>query len=215
MSQRPGAFAIYLEPWHPDVFDFLDLRKNHGSEEKVYASLYSLPSKLPDSYFHSLVYVLPVWSKCPRFIVHWVRVKLALLLEPNVIKILGGEGVCTWSRLCVSQGKRVFKCAYIFILSYRGPGTCSMHCGCQISSCVESSPMKTGHWCAPTSAPGWPTLGGRSLSVCRSSMRRREEPRRWWRHRSCGSPYSRLRLRRAHHTCCTKTPATERAINRY
>ena len=28
-----GAFAIYLEPWHADVFDFLDLRKNHGKEE--------------------------------------------------------------------------------------------------------------------------------------------------------------------------------------
>lgn len=39
VSQRPGAFAIYLEPWHPDVFDFLDLRKNHGSEEKVYDTL--------------------------------------------------------------------------------------------------------------------------------------------------------------------------------
>ncbi|KAJ8593956.1 ribonucleotide reductase alpha subunit [Rhizopogon salebrosus TDB-379] len=32
-NKRPGAFAIYLEPWHPDVFDFLDLRKNHGKEE--------------------------------------------------------------------------------------------------------------------------------------------------------------------------------------
>lgn len=32
--QRPGAFAIYLEPWHADVFDFLDLRKNHGKEEQ-------------------------------------------------------------------------------------------------------------------------------------------------------------------------------------
>lgn len=25
-----GAFAIYLEPWHADIFEFLDLRKNHG-----------------------------------------------------------------------------------------------------------------------------------------------------------------------------------------
>ncbi|KAK8854756.1 ribonucleoside-diphosphate reductase large chain [Kwoniella newhampshirensis] len=32
-NKRPGAFAIYLEPWHADVFDFLDLRKNHGKEE--------------------------------------------------------------------------------------------------------------------------------------------------------------------------------------
>lgn len=33
-NKRPGAFAIYLEPWHPDVFEFLDLRKNHGKEEQ-------------------------------------------------------------------------------------------------------------------------------------------------------------------------------------
>lgn len=32
-NKRPGAFAVYLEPWHADVFDFLDLRKNHGKEE--------------------------------------------------------------------------------------------------------------------------------------------------------------------------------------
>lgn len=32
-NRRPGAFAIYLEPWHADVFDFLELRKNHGKEE--------------------------------------------------------------------------------------------------------------------------------------------------------------------------------------
>merc|ERR1719512_528551 len=33
-NKRPGAFAIYLEPWHADIFDFLDLRKNHGKEEQ-------------------------------------------------------------------------------------------------------------------------------------------------------------------------------------
>jgi ribonucleoside-diphosphate reductase subunit M1 len=32
-NKRPGAFAIYLEPWHADVFEFIDLRKNHGKEE--------------------------------------------------------------------------------------------------------------------------------------------------------------------------------------
>ena len=32
-NKRPGAFAIYLEPWHADVFDFLDLKKNTGKEE--------------------------------------------------------------------------------------------------------------------------------------------------------------------------------------
>lgn len=32
-NKRPGAFCIYLEPWHCDVLDFLQLRKNHGKEE--------------------------------------------------------------------------------------------------------------------------------------------------------------------------------------
>ena len=33
-GKRKGSFAIYMEPWHADVFEFLDLRKNTGAEEK-------------------------------------------------------------------------------------------------------------------------------------------------------------------------------------
>ena len=32
-GKRKGSIAIYLEPWHPDIIAFLDLRKNHGKEE--------------------------------------------------------------------------------------------------------------------------------------------------------------------------------------
>ena len=32
-GKRKGAFAIYLEPWHADIIDFLQLKKNHGKEE--------------------------------------------------------------------------------------------------------------------------------------------------------------------------------------
>jgi ribonucleoside-diphosphate reductase subunit M1 len=32
-GKRKGSIAVYLEPWHPDVFEFLELRKNHGKEE--------------------------------------------------------------------------------------------------------------------------------------------------------------------------------------
>ncbi|MBL7783015.1 MAG: ribonucleoside-diphosphate reductase subunit alpha, partial [Saprospiraceae bacterium] len=32
-GKRKGAFAVYLEPWHADVFEFLELKKNHGKEE--------------------------------------------------------------------------------------------------------------------------------------------------------------------------------------
>jgi len=33
-GKRKGSFAMYIEPWHADVFDFLELRKNHGKEEE-------------------------------------------------------------------------------------------------------------------------------------------------------------------------------------
>ncbi|KAL3209607.1 hypothetical protein MRX96_038045 [Rhipicephalus microplus] len=32
-NKRPGAFAMYLEPWHADIFEFLELKKNTGKEE--------------------------------------------------------------------------------------------------------------------------------------------------------------------------------------
>jgi hypothetical protein len=33
-GKRKGAFAVYMEPWHADIFEFLDLRKNHGGERR-------------------------------------------------------------------------------------------------------------------------------------------------------------------------------------
>lgn len=33
-GKRKGSFAIYIEPWHSDVMEFLDLKKNHGKEEQ-------------------------------------------------------------------------------------------------------------------------------------------------------------------------------------
>lgn len=33
-GKRKGSFAMYVEPWHADIFDFLDLKKNHGKEEQ-------------------------------------------------------------------------------------------------------------------------------------------------------------------------------------
>ncbi|KAL5716766.1 ribonucleoside-diphosphate reductase [Ranunculus cassubicifolius] len=40
-GKRKGAFAVYLEPWHADIFEFLDLRKNHGNEEQRARDLFS------------------------------------------------------------------------------------------------------------------------------------------------------------------------------
>ncbi|KAK8391122.1 hypothetical protein O3P69_017045 [Scylla paramamosain] len=63
-NKRPGAFAIYLEPWHADVFDFLDLRKNTGKEETRARDLfYAL--WIPDIFMHR-VEANEEWSlMCP------------------------------------------------------------------------------------------------------------------------------------------------------
>ena len=40
--KRPDSFAIYIEPWHADVSEFLDLRKNHGKEVHARDLFYAL-----------------------------------------------------------------------------------------------------------------------------------------------------------------------------
>lgn len=40
-SRRKGAIAVYIEPHHPDIMDFLDLRKNHGKEEQRARNLFT------------------------------------------------------------------------------------------------------------------------------------------------------------------------------
>jgi len=39
-NKRNGSFAIYLEPWHPDIEDFLEMKKNHGDEESKARDLF-------------------------------------------------------------------------------------------------------------------------------------------------------------------------------
>jgi ribonucleotide reductase alpha subunit len=39
-GKRNGSFAIYLEPWHPDIEDFLEMKKNHGDEESKARDLF-------------------------------------------------------------------------------------------------------------------------------------------------------------------------------
>ena len=64
-NKRPGAFAIYLEPWHADVFEFLDLRKNHGKEEHRARDLF-YAMWIPDL-FMKRVEEDGVWSlMCPH-----------------------------------------------------------------------------------------------------------------------------------------------------
>ncbi len=48
-GQRKGSFAMYFEPWHVDVFDFLELRKNHGKEESSAPATSSMHYGFPTS----------------------------------------------------------------------------------------------------------------------------------------------------------------------
>jgi hypothetical protein len=50
-GKRKGSIAVYLEPWHADIFDFLDLRKNHGKEELRARDLF-LALWIPDLFMH-------------------------------------------------------------------------------------------------------------------------------------------------------------------
>ncbi|KAJ7143524.1 ribonucleotide reductase alpha subunit [Mycena crocata] len=64
-NKRPGAFAIYLEPWHADIFDFIDLRKNHGKEQMRARDLF-LALWIPDL-FMKRVEANEEWSLfCPN-----------------------------------------------------------------------------------------------------------------------------------------------------
>lgn len=64
-GKRKGSFAIYLEPWHADIFAFLELRKNHGKEEMRARDLFTA-LWIPDL-FMKRVEENGVWSLfCPN-----------------------------------------------------------------------------------------------------------------------------------------------------
>lgn len=64
-GKRKGAFAVYLEPWHADVFEFLELRKNHGKDELRARDLF-LALWIPDL-FMKRVEANSSWSLfCPN-----------------------------------------------------------------------------------------------------------------------------------------------------
>ena len=65
-NKRNGSFAIYLEPWHADIFDFLELRKNHGDEElKARDLFYAL--WVPDLFMERVKEKNGKWSLfCPH-----------------------------------------------------------------------------------------------------------------------------------------------------
>lgn len=68
-GKRKGSFAIYLEPWHADVFEFLDLRKNTGKEELRARDLF-LALWIPDLFMKRVeengIWTLMCPNECPN-----------------------------------------------------------------------------------------------------------------------------------------------------
>ena len=67
-GKRKGSFAVYIEPWHADIFDFLDLRKNHGKEEMRARDLF-LAMWIPDLFMKRVqensTWTLMCHNECP------------------------------------------------------------------------------------------------------------------------------------------------------
>lgn len=67
-GKRNGSFAIYMEPWHSDIEDFLDLKKNHGDEEMRARDLFYalwIPSLFMEKVEKDLEWCLFCPDKCP------------------------------------------------------------------------------------------------------------------------------------------------------
>jgi len=67
-GKRKGSFAVYIEPWHADIFDFLDLRKNTGKEEMRARDLF-LAMWIPDLFMKRVqedsTWTLMCPNECP------------------------------------------------------------------------------------------------------------------------------------------------------
>ncbi|KAL8427708.1 hypothetical protein ACSSS7_007582 [Eimeria intestinalis] len=73
-GKRKGSLAVYLEPWHSDIFEFLDLRKNHGKEEMRARDLF--PALWIPDIFMQRVYENGPWTlmcpcECPGLTEAW------------------------------------------------------------------------------------------------------------------------------------------------
>ncbi|KAM3717561.1 Ribonucleoside-diphosphate reductase large subunit [Dirofilaria immitis] len=73
-NKRPGAFAIYLEPWHADIFEFLELRKNVGDELERCRDLF-LGLWVPDLFMERVrddkIWSLMCPAECPGLEDSW------------------------------------------------------------------------------------------------------------------------------------------------
>jgi len=64
-GKRKGSFAVYLEPWHADILEFLDLRLNQGDEESRCRDLFTA-LWISDSFMNSVEKDQDWWLMCPH-----------------------------------------------------------------------------------------------------------------------------------------------------
>jgi ribonucleotide reductase alpha subunit len=67
-GKRPGAFAVYIEPWHGDILDVLNLKKNHGKEEQRARDLFYglwVPDLFMERVEHDGMWSLMCPHQCP------------------------------------------------------------------------------------------------------------------------------------------------------
>jgi ribonucleoside-diphosphate reductase alpha chain len=64
-GRRPGSAAIYLEPWHKDIFDLLDIKKNTGAEELRARDLFTA-LWIPDNFMKAVKNNADWYLFCPN-----------------------------------------------------------------------------------------------------------------------------------------------------
>lgn len=190
MLPAPGAFAIYLEPWHADIFEWLDLRKNHGKEEVRARDLFY--GLWVNDLFMKRVEENGKWSLfCPN--------------EAQGLAEVWGE---KFEEMYIGYEKEVRQPhiirthAPLFRPKIKEPGYGVA--GLPFDSLTPKfyiyrdkvKPCMRRSICAPALQHRLPPDSCHPL--------RRARPRRWWKLKSCGLPFLRLRLRRETHTCCTR-----------
>eukprot|EP00070_Physeter_catodon_P015657 XP_023973796.1 ribonucleoside-diphosphate reductase large subunit-like [Physeter catodon] len=73
-GKRKGSLAVYVEPWHYDIFDFLDLRKNHGKEERRARDLFGalwIPDLFMERVSDNAKWTLMCPNECPGLTETW------------------------------------------------------------------------------------------------------------------------------------------------
>ncbi|QXP51282.1 ribonucleoside-diphosphate reductase subunit alpha [Cellulophaga sp. HaHa_2_95] len=83
-GKRKGSFAIYVEPWHADIYEFLDLKKNHGKEEMRARDLF-YAMWIPDLFMRRVEaneeWTLMCPNECPDLFKHHSDVFEAMYLK--------------------------------------------------------------------------------------------------------------------------------------